>query len=773
MKILIMKLLSKFIFILGMAVLLFGCSKDGDLTSLGQDGNPVYGGKVEMTFGFTAADMENPVKVIPVANRGNAPIVLEDVPESIFTKAVNEDALNDVWVLQFDGTENTSCLVLCEYFSADKIQDNKLSIGLYETGMTKVYCIANAGKDKFASLPVGTTTLESFETMIFDFDAGIADGKGLPMAGVYEGSAVAATADISLHRMAAKLTFTLKVDIASSNDSFTPTTVQLKSVAKGTSYKSRDISVVYPARDAGNFRDYAAVSVTGSAEDLKTKGFTQEWYLPENLRGVVAGLNDQQKGGSNAPEYSTYIEITGNYTQSREVFDVIYRIYPGQNSSTDFNVIRNHRYTIGSTIRGIDENDVRVEVNKGEDLSLSGTANCYLVHKAGTTYKFDATVMGNGAITPYYISNEQSAPVIDGTKKLSPASAKVLWETYTGTGIPQEGEVILPGSIKEDGRYVYFTTAGNKGDTIKEGNALIGIFDTDGILIWSWHIWATRYDPEKDNDTYLTRGLKASSADNIALTPSRTYTVMKYNLGADATSAEGEVGRFGLLYQWGRKDPFIGAKSTKENEMSFAQTNNVLGYEWKSRNNKEVISTAGADSSIAYAIQHPTTFLYNDNGDAVYDWLNVSNHTGQRDNLWGNPNTATTFPNQDRGSKSIYDPCPVGWRVAPQDTWTRFAKNGTGGGEDELYISSNFTCGHNFYCHTSGKTAFYPAAGCRFRSDGQLHNVGSEGFMWSSSPNTATQNYGGRLTFSKSSVHPLHGDNRSNGFSVRCVKENF
>ena len=57
-----MKLLSKFIFILGMAVLLFGCSKDGDLTSLGSGGNPVYGEKVEMTFGFTAADMESPVK---------------------------------------------------------------------------------------------------------------------------------------------------------------------------------------------------------------------------------------------------------------------------------------------------------------------------------------------------------------------------------------------------------------------------------------------------------------------------------------------------------------------------------------------------------------------------------------------------------------------------------------------------------------------------------------------------------------------------------------
>ena len=769
-----MKLLSKFIFILGMAVLLFGCSKDGDLTSLGSGGNPVYGEKVEMTFGFTAADMESPVKVIPVTNRGNVgnpSIVLEDVPESVSTKAVNEDALNEVWVLQFDGTDNTSELVLREHYSSDKIQGNKLNVALYGTGTTKVYCIANAGDSKFSALPLNTTTLESFETMIFDFDASIADGNGLPMAGVYEGSAVAATADIPLHRMAAKLIFTLKVDLVSSNDSFTPATVQLKSVAKGTSYKSRDISVVYPARDAGNFRDYAAVSVTGSAEDLKTKGFTQEWYLPENLRGVVAGLNDQQKGGSNAPKYSTYIEITGDYTQSGESFEVVYRIYPGQNSSTDFNIIRNHQYTIGSTIRGIDENDVRVEI-KAEDVNLSidpstgqaATANCYIVHTAGTTYKFDATVKGNGATTPVYNANGQSAPAIDGSGELTPVSAKVIWETGS------KEQVIKDGSIKVKEGYVYFTTAGDKGGTVEEGNALIGVFsgaDGSGTLLWSWHIWATEYDPETDNDTYVTRALTASG--NIAQTSSRSYTVMKYNLGADATSAVGTVGRFGLLYQWGRKDPFVGAKTVSSTMTDYADTYNASGYAWDNQKNSDVISSATADASIAYAIQHPTTFLYY--SVSPYDWMNVTSYAEQRDNLWGNPNTKATRPNQDLGKKSIYDPCPVGWRVVPQDTWTMFAKNGTGG-TGEQNVSGDFTFGWNFYIDASNsKTAFYPVAGFRFSGSGQLFGVGSDGYVWSSSPYLGGNTNGSHLRFFSTGVNPLYNGSRSFGFGVRCVKE--
>lgn len=92
---------------------------------------------------------------------------------------------------------------------------------------------------------------------------------------------------------------------------------------------------------------------------------------------------------------------------------------------------------------------------------------------------------------------------------------------------------------------------------MNEGNAVVAVRYSNGNVAWSWHIWATRYDPDQDYDTYYTYPLspRVTGKYNLAATPSYHYAVMKYNLGADATAAEGSIGLHGLLYQWGRKDP--------------------------------------------------------------------------------------------------------------------------------------------------------------------------------------------------------------------------
>ena len=68
-------------------------------------------------------------------------------------------------------------------------------------------------------------------------------------------------------------------------------------------------------------------------------------------------------------------------------------------------------------------------------------------------------------------------------------------------------------------------------------------------------------------------------------------------------------------------------------------------------------------------------------------------------------------------------------------------------------------------------TDFYPASGYRASGSGGLHNVGAGGYAWSSSPSSASSVYGSGLGFDGSGVGPENGDNRSNGFPVRCVQE--
>ncbi len=739
----IMNIFRKTIAVFFVSLSLSACDKD---TLFEETGRPVEGKRTEMIFGFSAADMASPVVAVPAAlaaeQKADAACVVEQTPVAV-TRATSEGsadekALKGLWVLQFDGNQPASKLVFKNYYAADQIQNGKLSVALLEAASTRVYFVGNVGASKFGSLVLTTTTLSVFEAMTFDIAlSSSVPTAGLPMVGVYNGSTSASTATISLQRMCAKITFTCNVALALPSESFTVKKVQLKSYSTKSAYKAPGVpsgaNGLYPdATVAANFADATAVNVN------KTP-LTQTWYVAENLRGVVAGLTDKTKGGTNAPSHSTYIEVSGDYTKNGETFEVAYRIYPGANSSTDFNLVRNHIYSISSTIKGASENDLRVVVSKGEDLSVKATANCYMVHTAGTSYKFKATVMGNGVTTPASDSPATGAQITPSV--LTPASVKVLWETGSA-----KGGVIS--SVKLDNGYVHFTTAGTKGNTVSEGNALIGVFNAVNTLIWSWHIWATKYDPATAYDAYSTN-----------------YKVMQFNLGADANSAVGTVGRFGLLYQWGRKDPFIGAAATNSSGTSWAATAMADGYSWK-----QVAASAEGSSQITNSIQNPTTFYYR--SGSPYDWV-ASSTARQLDNLWGNPNT-TTSTNSSKGSKSIYDPCPPGWRVPPQNTWTGFTS--TGGNtstSSQFNVSGSFNIGWTFYTggSKSGSTTFYPAAGYRNTGSGQLYSVGSNGYYWSSSPFSSSSGNAGYLNFYSGTVGPLGSSYRAGGFSVRCVQE--
>lgn len=253
--------------------------------------------------------------------------------------------------------------------------------------------------------------------------------------------------------------------------------------------------------------------------------------------------------------------------------------------------------------------------------------------------------------------------------------------------------------------------------------------------------------------------------------------MMKVNLGATSlTSTPGDIGCYGLYYQWGRKDPFIGRASigTANESTAFqdqtAKTTNAPGYEWK----------VGGYPAVATAITAPTTFINSHN--SVGDWLTSVQNTGY-DNLWGNPyEEVVRNPNSGQGSKSIYDPCPSGWRVPRADTWTMFTTTGMQvTNASQINAAGGWDNGWYFYCTDtgSGPTAFYPAVGGRNRGSGQIQFSSAYGVYWSSSP----LNYGsGGLGFIKDVADPLvpnyspfgmarYFHSRASGNSVRCARE--
>ena len=368
----------------------------------------------------------------------------------------------------------------------------------------------------------------------------------------------------------------------------------------------------------------------------------------------------------------------------------------------------------------ITEDDIDIAVDKNWDVTddkyhsisqrttFTSPANCYIVTKAGK-YIFK-TLKGN--------SSESVGNV---------ASAEVLWETFGTDVAPAVGDLISSVSYK-DGKIVFKTTD-------KKGNAVIAAKDADGNILWSWHIWLT--------DQPVEHVYKNNAG-----------TMMDRNLGA-TSATPGDVGALGLIYQWGRKDPFLGSSSISSN------TTAKSTITWPS-----AVSSDSSNGTIAYAIANPTTFIAN------YG-INDDNYHGNHDWYYtGSESTDDTRWTASDKAKSIYDPCPSGWRVPD-------------GGNDGVWAKAigspdSFNCtyettyeGFNF----SGKfgsasTIWYPASGFRTNLGGGLDRVGEGGNYWSASK--AKNDYHAHHLYFYYTGNVYPSDNyysRASGNSVRCVKE--
>ena len=172
------------------------------------------------------------------------------------------------------------------------------------------------------------------------------------------------------------------------------------------------------------------------------------------------------------------------------------------------------------------------------------------------------------------------------------------------------------------------------------------------------------------------------------------------------------------------------------------------------------MSSDSSNGTIAYATANPTTFIgYNSYN---YDWYYT-----------GSSSTDNTRWTTSGTSKSIYDPCPAGWRVPDEGdngVWSK-ALGSSSYIADYPYDITNE--GMNFSGKFGSATIiWYPASGWRELDVGRLNYVGDYGFYWSASPGSRPTPYlAFHLYFNDDgSVYPSSADYRAYGRSVRCLQ---
>ena len=670
--------------------------------------------------------------------------------------------VHDLCYFEFAGNqvESNNCLAKGYISPADLTNPHSVRF-MNLTGVAgthTLYLVANLGDvtGSVVANPAGTTgtTLSALKALTFTWTTrasndGTPGTEGtdffLPMTGsVTVDQSVAYPTPITapLQRRVARV----NVSVVSDLSNFVLTDIKLLHVPKSSLYGAA--TTAYPAAGvSGNFSD------TGTLIDAPSPGYHHTWYIPENRRAA----ND-----SHQP--ALYVAGTVNgVAVSKEI--TITATPHATATPTAYEILPNYEYDIRLNVTSDGFNAATAI-----DLSLSRTANSYICNKSNQYYAFNATVQGNGVPTP----GNDGLTSTTGDNNYTPATmtpstgntARVLWsmggvapsaDTDGGdASIVDDGlySVIKKGSLDYDATtgYICFeTTAATL--PAQAGNAVIGLFDSGGTLLWSWHIWFTNYNPDVQYDAYKTA---ADGHPNPLL-------MMKYNLGATdqsgALSNAANAYKHGFLYQWGRKDPFLGGAGTNVNCTAGTQ------YYYNITDGVADFVYDGTGGSLALGYGNPMRFYAN--GSSPFDWQGST----VKNDLWGNPGiTWNGNLNSESGIKTCFDPCPPGWKVPPRGTWRAvFATTTTGTTPRK---AGGFAMGYSFYYTVVGPTTFYPASGFRIGvSSGGLYGVSTDGCYWCSSPSASNYRFAGSLYFYNSYVDPLTNYDRADGLNVRCTKE--
>ncbi|WP_294546152.1 hypothetical protein [uncultured Bacteroides sp.] len=379
-------------------------------------------------------------------------------------------------------------------------------------------------------------------------------------------------------------------------------------------------------------------------------------------------------------------------------------------------------------------------------LDTEGTANCYIADRGAGSYSFTATIMGNGVdgIIDEGKFEDASGNILTktvGAADIHPVSAKLLWQD---TDELVEQVALVNGRVQvKMGR--------------SRGNAVIAVYDNpdpnaeDAKVLWSWHLWCTATPKILEFVTSIYTG--------------NDYKVMDRNLGATATTAYlGTVQ--GLHYQWGRKDPFSGS-------LTYDGIRTIL---YDVRSGQVVYKYPGERVTVGQAVSTPNSMYCPE-----HSWCTK---TTELKYLWGNPDgEQDVFPKETL--KSLYDPCPYGYKVAPHDVFRILGRGDNalfppiGASLGELYfIKSYFENGSTFYYDNAGidetKLIYLPET---YSPNGVGTRLGKQGVYWCSSPHPAGRESSGlmfnfhiyrTMDFEYNIYNPVV---TSLAASIRCVKE--
>lgn len=351
--------------------------------------------------------------------------------------------------------------------------------------------------------------------------------------------------------------------------------------------------------------------------------------------------------------------------------------------------------------------DKLVELNCGSGIKQP-SANSYILHPNSIGVLIPVSRCNDCKFLPYNLQQQLGAD--------ESFTAELLW-TDNKNGIGSNSNIRAVSAIGTGTSGYVFVIAGSA-----PGNAVVAIKNKAGKILWSWHIWVVSDTPQ------------VSGSANL----------MDRCLGALSATGDG-VQNLGLLYQWGRKDPFtntIDVTST-DGQPRYDAEGNVLKFEVKGLEG----TSYSTKYNYPYALANPTIF-YSNKASSGADWYSNESQSDKDKSFWG-----------WNDKKTMNDPCPYGWRVP--NTAELWQDNAT-------YNWDTTGLSHGITSTKYG--GYYPFTAYRKGSDGTFirndpSGVGS--IFWTARLYDDLPN-----SFRKTKTGIAVNDTspRASGVSIRCVK---
>jgi len=270
-----------------------------------------------------------------------------------------------------------------------------------------------------------------------------------------------------------------------------------------------------------------------------------------------------------------------------------------------------------------------------------GDANTYLIQFKESTYS-GATLDPDPSIPSSVTIDYRVRGELFGAPR--PEGVTFEWLMGYNNSNPKWGKYTMDRTnIYNCDKYSFNVDMEHYKVTVTNTGAHVGspilLMKKDGEVLWAWTFWNIAADGTR---------LKAIDFGNTQ--------IANLDIGAPSTQVSAITTKIKLrsathYYQWGRPIPIFSGNGSGA---SFGENDS------RNANNPRVPICDSGALSVKDAIQHPGQLIQNaftagQQSVALNDWCSggISNNK----NLWGGGEAT------EEGVKSIYDPCPKGWRV--------------------------------------------------------------------------------------------------------------